>query len=486
MRVRKKASFWALTFLLLLAAFLRLYRINEYATFLGDEGRDALVVKRMLVDGKPTLLGPSTSVGDLHLGPMYYYFMAPALWASHLHPVGPAVMVALFGVATVWLVWRVTRDFFGPKAGWMAGLLYAVSQPVIEHTRFSWNPNPMPFFALLAVWAVYRADLTKKGWWLAVAGACLGVVIQLHYLAFGLVAVVLALLAVLRPRVSRWWYAAFIGAGLLAVSPMVWFELRHDFLITHSLIRFLREDNKIGLTLVVLATRMAQGFWRLVFHFVAADKTWLAVLVLVWIGWWLKSVFKTRPITVARKVVLFWLAVGLAVAGLYTGDLHDHYLGFLFPVPFILVGTWFEHRGWRRFLGRGLFFILFLANIFRLDPVSGREPNHQIERSRQVGEAIARDVAEGESFNLALISPTLDFRAMNYRYFVEVYGRPAKGLDEYADLDTLYVIIEGEDLRPVGLTAWEIDTFGESELVDAWRFDFGYRVEKYQKRQGEE
>ena len=36
---------WPLLIILLIGAFLRLYRIGEYMTFLGDEGRDAIIVR---------------------------------------------------------------------------------------------------------------------------------------------------------------------------------------------------------------------------------------------------------------------------------------------------------------------------------------------------------------------------------------------------------------------------------------------------------
>src|SRR5688572_3418329 len=98
-----------LTFLLLLAAFFRLYKIDQYMTFLGDEGRDALVVYGIL-HGKFTLLGPTASVGGFFMGPIYYYFMTPFLWLFNYNPVGPAVMIALLGVATVYLLYKVGKD----------------------------------------------------------------------------------------------------------------------------------------------------------------------------------------------------------------------------------------------------------------------------------------------------------------------------------------------------------------------------------------
>src|SRR6266480_1176960 len=105
--------------ILIFAAFLRLYKIADYMTFLGDEGRDVLVVYNIL-HGHLTLLGPTSSVGGFFLGPVYYYFMAPFLWLFNYNPVGPAVMVGLFGVATVWLVYKTGKEFFNASVGLIA------------------------------------------------------------------------------------------------------------------------------------------------------------------------------------------------------------------------------------------------------------------------------------------------------------------------------------------------------------------------------
>src|SRR6266699_294743 len=105
-----------LSFILILASFLRLYRIQDYMTFLGDEGRDALVAYNIL-HGHFTLLGPTASVGGFYFGPIYYYFLAPALFLANYNPVGPAIMVALFGIATVFFVYKLGKEFFSPVVG---------------------------------------------------------------------------------------------------------------------------------------------------------------------------------------------------------------------------------------------------------------------------------------------------------------------------------------------------------------------------------
>ena len=86
------------TILLSLSAFVRLYRIGSTHTFHNDEGRDVLIALKMIESRRPILLGPQTSTGNMYLGPLYYYLMVPSLLISGLDPVGPAVMVAVFGV----------------------------------------------------------------------------------------------------------------------------------------------------------------------------------------------------------------------------------------------------------------------------------------------------------------------------------------------------------------------------------------------------
>src|SRR3989304_5692453 len=131
-------AFW-LAVILLIGAFFRLYRIDEYMTFLGDEGRDAIIVRRLLVNFDPILIGPGTSVGNMYLGPIYYYMIAPFLLLFNFSPVGPSVFIALLGIITIYSMWKV------------------------------WNE--------------------KKWKWLVVTGISLSIVLQSHYLGLLLIPV---------------------------------------------------------------------------------------------------------------------------------------------------------------------------------------------------------------------------------------------------------------------------------------------------------
>jgi 4-amino-4-deoxy-L-arabinose transferase-like glycosyltransferase len=231
-RLRPILPFILLFFIILVGAYLRFYRLSEYMTFLGDEGRDALTVKRMIVDGKWTLLGPTASVGGFFMGPVYYYFMAPFLWLWKLDPVGPAVMVALVGTATIGLVYLVGRTLFGTTVGLVSSSLYAISPFIIAYSRSSWNPNIVPFFTLLAFFILWVTAETKKWGYLFFLGFILGIDLQLHYTVLFAIAAATVFIFLYRARGLK---PANILMGLfgfiIGFSPFLAFELRHGFTI---------------------------------------------------------------------------------------------------------------------------------------------------------------------------------------------------------------------------------------------------------------
>src|SRR3989344_5873956 len=158
-KLKKNKIFFVLFLgVLALAAFLRFYRLSEYMTFLGDEGRDTIVIKKILVDHHFPLIGPPTSVGNIYLGPLYYYMMAIPMAIFYLNPVAAAGMNAFLGVLTVALIYYLGKTWFNRQAGLIAAYLYAISPVTIIYSRSSWNPNPTPFFALIAILGFYKAQ----------------------------------------------------------------------------------------------------------------------------------------------------------------------------------------------------------------------------------------------------------------------------------------------------------------------------------------
>ena len=475
--------------------FLRFYKISGYATFLGDEGRDAFVVKRMIVDHKFTLLGPTTSLGQMYLGPAYYYMMVIPLWLSGLNPVGPAIMIALFGSFTILLVWLLGREFFSVWAGLIASGLYAVSLLVINHTRSSWNPNPMPFFASLAFLSLFKSLKDKKGKWLVVVGSSLGIAFQLHYISFVLIGTIIFIYffygLLLKIRFSTKWYLLGIFSFLLMILPQIAFELRHNFVNLKSVFNFIvgRKDAEAGLGLKRFFPLTL--YKRLFTSLLAQNRILLGNLLAYFSGLAVGvSLVKSRDFKgkdLGLGILLLWLILGVLGVPLYEGRIHDHYLGFLFPVPFLLLGgavsQIVKFKKVLKPIFTGLVLALFIFNFLKTDIPKKVGPNYQIQRVKLISDTIANDVSTS-NFNISLTSPTKDFQALHYRYFLNLEGKDPKDYGQYQDLETLYVIVEVDPRTPEELGSWEIGTFGPFTLENKWDFDFQVKLYKLKKRTG--
>ena len=141
------------------AAFLRLYRIPEFLTFLSDQGRDAIILKRIVTLEKWVFVGPTTSIGNVFTGPFFYYLVAPFMLLSGLDPAGPAYGIALINTVGLILCFVFVLKKFGKYTALFFLVFAGYSVNQIMQSRFSWNPNPVSVFSFLALICWYYAIL---------------------------------------------------------------------------------------------------------------------------------------------------------------------------------------------------------------------------------------------------------------------------------------------------------------------------------------
>jgi 4-amino-4-deoxy-L-arabinose transferase-like glycosyltransferase len=171
--------------LVVLAAALRLPGLMDRGIFDADQGREMFVLFDLVKLGQLPLVGPeviSIAGSNLHHGALYWYLFAPAAWLSGGDPTAVVYETAFIGIASVGATWWAARMMGSPVVAALAGLLMAVSPAAVEQSIFLWNPNPVPFFAALALGGAWRAHQTGRARWyvLAIGGAV--AVYQLHLL----------------------------------------------------------------------------------------------------------------------------------------------------------------------------------------------------------------------------------------------------------------------------------------------------------------
>ena len=179
---RRRASLVPLG-LIALAALLRLPDLATRATWDADQGHDMLVLRALVRDGVVPLLGPPTSLGDVHHGALYYYLLAPAAaLTGGDSPLAVAFLIALAGIAAVAVTWWLARSIAGPVAGLVAGLAMAVSPAAIDESTFIWNPNLIALSSAIALAAAWHGWTTRRPAWWLLAAVGTAVTMQSHVL----------------------------------------------------------------------------------------------------------------------------------------------------------------------------------------------------------------------------------------------------------------------------------------------------------------
>ena len=181
--------------LLVLAAFLRLPDLATRGTWDSDQGHDMLVLRAFVRDGVVPLLGPPTSIGDVHHGALYYYLLSPAaLLTGGDSPLAVVTLIALAGIAAVLVTWWLARDIGGPVAGLVAGLAMAVSASAVDESTFIWNPNLIALSSAIALAGAWRAWTTRDPRWWLLAAVGTAITMQCHVLGVTLLPIVGGLL----------------------------------------------------------------------------------------------------------------------------------------------------------------------------------------------------------------------------------------------------------------------------------------------------
>ncbi len=504
-----KKNRWEAIFLfaiLLIAAFLRLYRIDEYMTFLGDEGRDAIVVRRLLVNFDPILIGPGTSIGNMYLGPLYYYLIAPSLFLANFSPVGPSIFVAFLGIFTCFLVWWVSRDWFGKGAAFVAVTLYSISPVVIAYSRSSWNPNIMPFFALLCIYSVWKIwliptkstnSLRKENlFWQIVLAVSYAFVLQSHYLGL-----------LLAPVLVLFWFLGFkrvfkltrgdelikknfikssvlgFGIFLFLMSPLLIFDARHGWnnfsaIKTFFTVRQTTVSARPWSAIPKLIPLTQKISTRLITATNEKYGKWLNTIL--WAGFiWV--ILRLREFGLKGKkkraflILLAWMGFALLGLGVYKQEIYDHYYGFFSPGLFIFLGGVFqvflEERKFSFFHVLIGFFVFFLVYLDIQNNPLKYPPNRQMQRAREVANLIA-EKAGNSRFNLAVIAER-NYED-GYQYFLEKNGKKVLDINplnlEKTLADILFVVCElpKEKCDPTHSPKAEIANFGWSKIDGEW------------------
>jgi 4-amino-4-deoxy-L-arabinose transferase-like glycosyltransferase len=472
---------WILVGILVIGIFLRFYRFEGFVTFLGDQGRDAIVIKRILTGEHFPAIGAPTSIGQVYLGPFYYYFIASWLLLFNYNPIGLAVGVAFFSSLYLLINYLIVKELFDKKIALISTIFLSFSYVLIDFSRFSWNPNLLPLFTLLTIYFVIKSLKTNKWYFFALSGAFLSFSIQLHYLALFLIPPIgiLYLLSLLTPvkRSFKQLISQFpnlftcLFSFIFFSSPLIVFDLRHNFLNSRL---FLALFQSSGTSLLTKFNGLFDSFYYLnLYSFNINLNKFFVYLLLLFLFIILFTLIKKRS---NLKIFLFIFLLTISGMSLYSGPKHPHYFGILYPLYYIVISYFIvfpKESIWQKYLT--IFFVFgFIFLNFQKYPYFRNPSNDQIILAKNIAQKIFNNIKK-EKFTITALPEK--YSDSTYRYFLEVWKKRAIEKDSLEKADELFVVCEKKCTPVIGNPQWDIAYFAPNKIIDEWTVE-GVKIYK--------
>lgn len=466
-------QYWLLALLTLTGGFLRFYRLIPSLQFLGDQGRDALVLKRIILDHDLVFIGPITSVGDMYLGPFYYYLMAPFLWIFNFNPAGPAIATTFIGLITIPVLYFITKRMFSKKAAIYASILYAFGSVPIIQTRGAWNPNPMPLAVLIMLYSLHQSIYKKNPKTLWVFGLSLAIALQLHYMIVFLAPFLIwqTTLILKNKNTRKYFYQAILAFTLLNL-PLILFELKNDFLNTRGLNYYFQTNEYQKFNILKLLKDMIGRSQEVVGMMLGfgektnLTRTWVTRISLATMTYFLIKKPKKE-----LTIIAIWILSSIATLAFFKGPVFPHYLGFVMPIVYILTGFLLS-KFKKALLIVPICFISFFIyfNYQSLSQAYASKGN--LISVQKTSQFIAKDIDQNKhtNYNITLIDGTKDYKAMSFRYFLELNDTKPLSISEYPETDILYVVSPYKQEDVANHPIWEIESLLPSKVTKTWEF----------------
>lgn len=199
-----------------------------------DQGRDMLDIRNIVIGKHPTLIGPTTSINGVFLGPFWYYFNVIPFIFGKGDPTFLVYWLIIWYQLTGLLIW-----LFFKKTGYLLALfsstLFLMSPSLFEMSSFSWSANPAPIFItffFLAFFSFLNSPSVKKAFLLGVVS---GLPLQIEA-ALGVLLIPFTVIYFLSQKSPiKYLSLILIGFGI-TLLPQIIFELKHSFVMTNTLL----------------------------------------------------------------------------------------------------------------------------------------------------------------------------------------------------------------------------------------------------------
>lgn len=225
-----------LSFVLIFSIFTRFYLLSTHLHFAGDEATISDSVRSIFYDHKFLSLGQSASVGNnIYHGAFFYYiYLIPGI-LTNFSALGFASFTAIASIVSIYLLYISLRDIYSKRIAIVSTIVYALSYNVILYSRWEWNPNIIPFFTVLSLFALVKFLKGDKRY-LILFFFSVSTITQMHLVEYLFIPILLILIFFLYKKCKdiKIWSLSIL-AFIFPWIPFIYHEIKYKFLMTRSL-----------------------------------------------------------------------------------------------------------------------------------------------------------------------------------------------------------------------------------------------------------
>lgn len=215
----------------------------------GDQGSFATQALNIFRTRTPTLIGPEISATlngrFIFQGPLIYYFFIFFLFIGGWNPVTASYLFMIFCSLMIIPLYYGVKKLINQKAALIIIVIYTLVPYYLNYTRFLWNTTLQ--LSLLPILILLMGLFKEKKQWtyLFLTAIWLGVLLQFHY-QFILVIFGIFLYYFIFKKLSIFYILFFIFGLIIGFSPIILFELKHNFYNLQTMIMFVKNWDKVN------------------------------------------------------------------------------------------------------------------------------------------------------------------------------------------------------------------------------------------------
>lgn len=505
MKIKNKKFSFLFLFIFILGCTLRAQEtLSQNFLFLLDQGRDMMAVKRIIYDLHLTLIGPYTSLQGVFQGPLWYYVLAIPTILLDGNPWGTIVLMFLISISIILVVYFWMKKLLSEKAAIFTAFLFAVSPEAVAAATYAWNPHPMWLLLVLYIFSFYYlVGLKKKRFHLIVWPL---IALMFHFqtalAVFLSVGSFIFLIIFNRNSIRQKYFLYGLIVASIFFMPQVLFELRHDFLMTRSILNifsgsdqglFVGGENKNYFNLIL--RNISLFYYNLSTSFVRDG--YLKDLPKVALFSIIISLILQRKLRLFNKKEWYFMMVVVKITGIIA------ILSFLYPFPlrywfltgfqsvYLIIFGILLSKLWKPVIGKIAILVLSGFLIFysgqKLYNLYIRPPNDggiaKIKGKIGALDYIYRD-ANGKPFGLLIFNPPVSTDA--YDYVIWWHGARKYGYTPHQDKKGIfYLWIEPDTSKPWSYKGWLETVIKGGKILETTTLPSGFIIQKRYKEEKE-